>query len=289
MSLKSLWSTTPLTIGIATLLLAVSVDARTVTREIIDEEGNRYEGDTVDGEIHGVGRFDWVDGSSYEGDFKNGEVHGEGTMLYVDGSKYTGTFIHGKRHGYGVLTVDNGDVYVGTFVADKLSGEGEWTSESNGESYQGLWKNGKRHGTGILTREDGSRYSGFFLNNHRHGFGEIVNADGQTYRGYFRANLKHGDGILEVDEQTKRFQSWQQGELVVDEEIREVENCALTVEDSPWMFVGDDCVDGLAHGTGRAVALDGSAYVNLGTFVLGSLVKGVVLPMTLPEEFDELR
>lgn len=271
---------------VALLLLSVLVYARTVHREIIDEEGNHYVGDTVEGEIHGAGKFTWADGSSYEGDFKHGEVHGEGTMQYVDGSTYTGTFNRGERHGYGVLTLDNGEVYVGTFVADKISGEGEWTSESKGESYKGMWKDGKRHGTGVLTREDGSQYSGFFLNNHKHGFGEHVNANGQTYRGYFRTNQRHGDGIFQVNEQTTHFQSWQHGELIVDEEIREVENCSLTVEESPWMFVGDECVDGLAHGTGRAVALDGSAYVNLGTFVLGSLVTGVVLPMTLPEEFD---
>ena len=268
------------------LLISVLVYARTVHREIIDEDGNHYVGDTLDGEIHGEGRFDWADGSSYEGDFKNGEVHGEGTMLYTDGSKYTGTFNRGERHGYGVSTLDNGEVYVGTFVADKMSGEGEWTSETQGESYTGMWKEGKRHGTGVLTREDGSQYTGYFFNNQRHGFGEHVNAIGQTYRGYFRNNVKHGDGILEIDEHTKHFQSWRMGQLIIDEEIREVENCSLTVEDSLWMFVGDECVDGLAHGSGRAVALDGSAYVNLGTFVLGSLVTGVVLPMTLPEEFD---
>lgn len=271
---------------LALSLLSALVYARTVQREFVDEEGNYYVGDTVDGEIHGVGKFDWADGSSYEGDFKHGEVHGEGTMQYVDGSKYTGTFNRGERHGYGVLTLVNGEVYVGTFVADKMAGEGEWTSESEGESYQGTWKDGKRHGTGVSTREDGSQYSGFFLNNQRHGFGEHINAQGQTYRGYFQSNLKHGDGILEVDEQTKHFQSWRDGQLIVDEEIKAVENCSLIVEGSPWMFFGDECVDGLAHGTGRAVALDGSAYVNLGTFVLGSLVTGVVLPMTLPEEFD---
>ena len=272
----------------ALILFGVSIFARTVEREIVDDEGNRFVGDTVDGEIHGVGRFDWANGSSYEGDFKNGEVHGEGTMQYVNGSKYTGTFNRGERHGHGVLTLDNGDVYVGTFVADKVSGVGEWTSETKGEFYQGFWKDGKRHGTGVLTHEDGSQYSGYFLNNQRHGFGEHINANGQTYRGYFRTNLKHGDGILEVDDQTKHFQSWDEGRLIVDEEIREIENCALTIDDSPWMFVGEDCVDGLAHGTGRAVAVDGSAYVTLGTFILGRLVKGVVLEMTLPDEFDEL-
>lgn len=271
----------------ASILFGVLVIARTVEREIVDEEGNRYVGDTVDGQIHGEGRFDWADGSSYEGAFKNGEVHGEGTMQYVDGSKYSGTFNRGERHGYGVLTLDDGDVYIGTFVSDKMSGEGEWTSELKGESYRGLWKDGKRHGTGVLTWEDGSQYTGHFLNNQRYGFGEHINSDGQTYRGHFRSNLKHGDGILELDEQTRRFQSWEQGQLIIDEEIEEVENCTLTVEEKPWMFVGDECVDGLAHGTGRAVALDGSAYVNFGTFVLGNLVKGVVLPMTLPEEFDD--
>ena len=271
----------------ALILFGVMVIARTIEREIVDEDGNRYVGDTVDGQIHGEGRFDWADGSSYEGSFKNGEVHGEGTMQYVDGSKYTGTFDRGARHGYGVLNLVDGDVYVGTFVSDKVSGQGEWTSESNGESYEGLWKDGKRHGTGVLTWEDGSQYTGYFLNNQRHGFGEQIDADGLTFRGHFRANLKHGDGILELDQQTRRFQSWEQGQLIVDEEIEAVENCALTVRESPWMFVGDECVDGLAHGTGRAVALDGSAYVNFGTFVLGTLVKGVVLPMTLPEEFDD--
>ena len=287
MSYKPSCITWRLALGTAALLLTVLVEARTVTREITDEEGNRYEGDTVNGELHGVGRYDWVDGSSYEGDFKNGEVHGEGTMQYVDGSTYTGTFNRGTRHGYGTLTLANGDVYVGTFVTGKTSGEGEWTSEANGESYLGFWKDGKRHGTGVLTRADGSQYSGFFLNNQRHGFGEHIDASGQIYRGYFRTNLKHGDGILEIDEQTKHFQSWQQGKLIVDELIQEVENCTLVIEDSPWMFAGDECVNGLAHGSGRAVALDGSMYVNHGTFVLGNLVKGVVLPMTLPEEFDE--
>lgn len=269
------------------LLLSVSVNARTVEREIVDEEGNRYVGDTLDGKIHGIGRFDWANGSSYEGDFKDGVVHGEGTMQYVDGSKYTGTFNRGERHGYGVLTLDNGDVYVGTFVSDKMTGEGELTSESEGESYRGYWKDGSRHGTGVQTREDGSQYSGYFLNNKRHGFGEHIHGTGQTYRGYFRGNLKHGDGILEIDEETKHFQSWQHGKLIVDELIQKVEYCTLVVEERPWMFVGDECVDGLAHGTGRAVALDGSAYVNHGTFVLGNLVKGVVLPMTLPEDFDD--
>ena len=287
MSLKPMWITTKLAIGIATLLLTVSVDARTVTREIIDEEGNRYEGDTVDGEIHGVGRFDWVDGSSYEGDFKNGEVQGEGTMTYVDGSTYTGTFNRGERHGYGVQTMANGSVYIGTFVDGKRSGEGEWVSEEDGESYKGSWKDGKRHGTGVLTWEDGSQFSGNFLNNKIDGFGEHIDVSGQIYRGYYRSNQKHGDGILELDVQTKHFQSWQQGELIVNELIREVENCTLVVDDLPWMFLGEDCVNGLAHGSGRAVALDGSAYVNHGTFVLGNLIKGVVLSMSLPEEFDE--
>ena len=281
------YGTSKLMIVSLMFLLVASVDARTIEREIVDEEGNRFVGDTLDGKIHGVGRFDWATGASYEGDFKDGEVHGEGTMHYVDGSKYTGTFNRGERHGYGVLTLKNGDVYIGTFVANKMSGEGELTSETEAESYRGLWKDGKRHGTGVQIREDGSQYSGYFLNNKRHGFGEHIHGNEQTYRGYFRANLKHGDGILEIDEDTKHFQSWQQGKLIVDELIQDVENCALVIEESPWMFVGDECVDGLAHGTGRAVALDGSAYVNHGTFVLGNLVKGVVLPMTLPEGFDD--
>ena len=146
------------------LLLSVLVIARTVEREIVDDEGNRYVGDTVDGQIHGEGRFDWADGSSYEGDFKNGEVHGEGTMLYVDGSKYTGTFNRGERHGLRCAdTRRRGRVrrYV-------RSGQDVWRRASGlqrlkGNHIRDCGRDGKRHGTGVLTREDGSRYSGYFL------------------------------------------------------------------------------------------------------------------------------
>ena len=38
------------------------------------DNGCKYEGDFVNGLMHGVGNFLWSDGVEYEGDFKSGEV-----------------------------------------------------------------------------------------------------------------------------------------------------------------------------------------------------------------------
>ncbi len=50
------------------------------------------------------------------------------------------------------------------------------------------------------------------------------------------------------------------------------------------MFVSSECINGLAHGIGMAVTLDGDHIVPNGRFVLGRLVEGEVL--TLPEDQD---
>jgi len=44
-------------------------------------EGNRYEGDFVDGKRTGKGTFTWANGNKYEGDFVDGKFHGKGTLV----------------------------------------------------------------------------------------------------------------------------------------------------------------------------------------------------------------
>jgi hypothetical protein len=59
-------------------------------------EGNRYEGDFVDGKRTGKGTFTWANGNRYEGDFVDGKLHGKGTFVDVDGNRYEGDFVDGK-------------------------------------------------------------------------------------------------------------------------------------------------------------------------------------------------
>ncbi len=44
-----------------------------------------------------------------------------------------------------------------------------------------------------------------------------------------------------------------------------------------WMFDSTQCINGLAHGTGLAVSLDGRLLIPKGKFILGQMVSGSVL------------
>ena len=44
-----------------------------------------------------------------------------------------------------------------------------------------------------------------------------------------------------------------------------------------WMFSADSCINGLAHGRGVAVSLDGDIVVIDGRFVLGQMVAGELI------------
>ena len=45
----------------------------------------------------------WPDLSSYEGDFLEGKMHGNGVRKYANGNIYTGQFQEDKAHGEGKL------------------------------------------------------------------------------------------------------------------------------------------------------------------------------------------
>ncbi|MCY3883320.1 MAG: hypothetical protein OXG24_00200 [Gammaproteobacteria bacterium] len=274
---------------IAMANVCIEVDARTVVRKVVDDDGNVYEGELRDGIKHGEGTMEWVDGRTYEGDFREGKVHGSGTMSIPNGEVYTGTFDSEVRHGYGKLVLRNGDVYEGSFVSGEMSGKGSLQEEISGNFYQGMFLEGKRHGEGTQRYKDGRRYVGWFRNDLREGFGELHQSDGSVYRGFFSSDLRHGEGVLDDSNQEKRyFQTWENGELVESKLIDVVENCRLEIEGQVWMFDGDQCIDGLAHGEGKAVNTDGSAYIGYGKFVLGVRTSGAVVSLTnTSREFDD--
>lgn len=55
-----------------------------------------YEGEFVDGIVHGHGTYIWADGDRYVGNFQGGKPHGRGTMIYRDGTRESGLWEYGK-------------------------------------------------------------------------------------------------------------------------------------------------------------------------------------------------
>ena len=280
------------------VLLAACLAATVGHSAALEDAGEGiYEGDLVGGVREGQGTLAWR-GYRYEGMFRAGRMHGEGVLTTPAGTVYRGEFRDGERHGRGTLRMRSGDAYSGEFEADEIAGSGhfEW---ANGDVYEGGFAAGEPHGSGIfryadgrvyrgnvdegvrqglgeLTWANGNRYAGHFARDQRHGLGHYHWRDGTLYRGHFAFDRQHGPGIKELPNGEYMFEMWNGGEMTAARPVQAVSRCQLQVDGRSWMFESDLCVNGLAHGDGNAVRLDGLAYVLDGRFVLGNLVRGEV-------------
>jgi hypothetical protein len=125
--------------------------------------GDRYEGEVIDGEPHGHGIFYFANGDRYEGEFIDGKMHGYGIYYWTNdqfaGDRYEGEFIDGKMHGYGIYYWANGDRYEGDWIDEKKHGQGiyYWTNDPfAGDRYEGEWIDGNIAG-GWYYRTDGTK------------------------------------------------------------------------------------------------------------------------------------
>ena len=100
--------------------------------------------------------------------------------------------------------------------------------------------------------------------------------DGTIYRGQFADDKMHGYGVKQRPDGAFELQNWHAGALGISKPLVAQENCRLTMDERGWMFNGDACVNGLAHGIGLAASLDGQLLVVNGRFVLGRMVDGDV-------------
>ena len=93
------------------------------------------EQDTQESEsIPGFATRIWPNGDKYEGQVFQEQMHGRGIFTSSQGYIYTGEFKYGKPSGMGKLVYDNGDQYEGSFVNDMLHGKGKYLY-SNGDRY----------------------------------------------------------------------------------------------------------------------------------------------------------
>jgi hypothetical protein len=116
--------------------------------------GHVYEGDFVDGELHGKGKYIFASGYSYDGELDNWIQNGKGKKTSSSGDLYEGDFAGGYPDGKGKYTYSNGNVYEGDFGNGKPRGKGKYTF-ADGSVYEGGWAKGKQHGNGKKTYTDG--------------------------------------------------------------------------------------------------------------------------------------
>ena len=242
---------------------------------LLSPSGEIYEGAFQDGVRQGEGELRQPSGDVYRGEFHNDLMSGKGTLTWRTGDVYEGDFVAGERTGHGVYQWQNGDRYEGDFVAGEPHGHGAYRY-ADGRVYTGDFVDGQRQGFGELAWRNGNRYRGGFSADRRHGVGHLAWRDGTHYRGWFAFDRQDGPGVKDPPEGERLFQIWDDGELVSAHSVAAVARCALRIDEEPWMYEGDECINGLAHGDGRAVRLDGLAYVLDGRFVLGRLVRGEV-------------
>ncbi|MBR2489503.1 MAG: TIR domain-containing protein, partial [Clostridia bacterium] len=188
--------------------------------------GNTYEGDSVNGERTGKGIYRWTDGTVYEGDFVDGKRTGKGKIIWTDGSFYEGDYVNDKRTGKGKYTWADGSSYEGDFIDDKRTGKGIYLWK-DGTVYAGSFVDGKREGKGKIIWTDGSFYEGDYVGGNRTGKGKYTWADGSTYEGDFIDDKRTGKGIYR----------WKDGTV----------------------YEGD-FVDSKREGKGKTVWTDGSFY-----------------------------
>jgi hypothetical protein len=71
-------------------------------RELMWDNGDRYEGEWVGDLMHGRGSWVAANGERYEGEWRDGERHGRGLFTGLDGETYDGQWEDGVEHGRGL-------------------------------------------------------------------------------------------------------------------------------------------------------------------------------------------
>ena len=135
-----------------------------------DHKGDVFEGEWLNGLLHGQGTYYYLannqfKGDKYFGENINGKMHGQGTYSHANGDKYVGEHKDGMRHGQGTFSFSNGDKYVGEFKENKRHGLGSFF-HADGTKFFGEYKNDYANGKGIATFNDGRRQEGIWENNN---------------------------------------------------------------------------------------------------------------------------
>jgi antitoxin component YwqK of YwqJK toxin-antitoxin module len=92
-----------------------------------DEDGTYYIGQFRNGLFNGKGTEYYSNGKiQYEGDYVNGNREGKGKYIWEDGQYFIGQWKNDLRNGKGILYYSNEKIkYEGDYVDDKKEGYGK--------------------------------------------------------------------------------------------------------------------------------------------------------------------
>ena len=203
-----------------------NINSLTGKGELYLQNGKKYEGNFIKGELNGWCRYISNKAICYEGLFIDGIMNGKGEIITINDNKkkyiYKGDIKNFKKEGKGIEKT-NEFIYEGEFFNDLKHGKGKIIFYDNiSESYEGefkngeitgkgfyIWKNkhtysgdflcGKMHGKGLYKWPDGNQYEGDYINGIKEGYGEFKWADGRVYQGPFKSGKQHGNGKLTVN------------------------------------------------------------------------------------------
>ena len=152
----------------------------------------------------------YTNGDKYDGEVVNGVREGFGTYFYHNGDKYEGMWQNNKKHGMGTLYYKDGNLYIGQWKNSEKEGMGTLYLK-NGEKYYGEFKNGKKNGKGFLISPDYNKFIGFFKDNKKHGRGVLINVKSKK-----KAKEEWNEGILLSSIIITPFNSVENGEQYID-------------------------------------------------------------------------
>lgn len=232
--------------------------------------------------INGFGKYRFPSGAIYEGNFLNGEVHGEGVCRYDDGSIYQGQWEFRYPQGKGTKIYPDGKQWSGIWVKGKpLNDNGEAFDETmiskGASSYDGTdIQSGCivgdcENGLGTFAYADGSKYEGQFKNSKKQGWGSFYFANGEKYTGDFKMNFAEGYGTMFFANGTSKKGNWYRGEFIKEEMISKggrgcIEGNCVTgngtyIYDGGLGTYKGAFLDGRPHGTGECVYANGEKYL----------------------------
>ena len=190
------------------------------------QNGKKFEGNFINGELNGWCRYISDKAICYEGLFIDGVLNGKGEIITINENRkkyiYKGDIINFKKEGIGIEKTNDYN-YEGEFHNDIKHGKGKIIFyNNNSESYEGdfkngditgkgfyIWKNkhtylgdflrGKMHGKGLYKWPDGNVYEGEYIYGIKEGYGEFKWNDGRIYKGPFKNGKQHGKGKLTVN------------------------------------------------------------------------------------------
>ncbi|MGZ5201766.1 MAG: hypothetical protein ACXWC4_18540, partial [Telluria sp.] len=177
-------------------------------------EGDRYEGDFVNGLRDGQGTIVRTDGTRIDGSFSK-DVLISGVRLRPEGWRYEGSFDSNQSpSGSGVLTTPNGSRYEGQFSKGTYEGKGIYR-DVNGRVLDGEWIGGK-FAIGTVTKPDGSTHEADMRMSAAkgNGKGRTINFDGDEYEGEFKDGAYHGLGHLKTSRNNEYTGEFANGLLV---------------------------------------------------------------------------